>query len=227
MLGLPLLGNLITNAKCFMCYQGTEKPPEGCPSCRSLVTEQPGSFELFEPHLNRYLESRAIPRFDTHHQCIGLVHVVRDITERKQAEEEILRERAFFDQLIETAPEGIAITDTQGRVMRVNAEFVRMFGYGVDEAVGQDIDDLVAPPALDAEARGMTTSSSHGETKFLETVRRRKDAVSYTHLRAHETRHDLVCRLLLEKKKKTTKHTFHKINNTHNYKKKTYTSPKT
>src|SRR5450756_287454 len=28
-------------------------------------------------------------------------------------------------------------------------------------------------------------------------------AVSYTHLRAHETRHDLVCRLLLEKKKKT------------------------
>src|SRR5665648_1221310 len=29
--------------------------------------------------------------------------------------------------------------------------------------------------------------------------------VSYTHLRAHETRHDLVCRLLLEKKKKTKK----------------------
>src|SRR5450759_5806703 len=28
------------------------------------------------------------------------------------------------------------------------------------------------------------------------------DSVSYTHLRAHETRHDLVCRLLLEKKKK-------------------------
>src|SRR5450756_2800933 len=28
-----------------------------------------------------------------------------------------------------------------------------------------------------------------------------RQAVSYTHLRAHETRHDLVCRLLLEKKK--------------------------
>ena len=40
-------------------------------------------------------------------------------------------------------------------------------------------------------------------TKFINdqgkiTPRR---AVSYTHLRAHETRHDLVCRLLLEKKK--------------------------
>src|SRR5665648_1245933 len=30
-------------------------------------------------------------------------------------------------------------------------------------------------------------------------------SVSYTHLRAHETRHDLVCRLLLEKKKKSNK----------------------
>ena len=30
--------------------------------------------------------------------------------------------------------------------------------------------------------------------------------VSYTHLRAHETRHDLVCRLLLEKKKKHLRH---------------------
>src|SRR5450756_3049015 len=33
---------------------------------------------------------------------------------------------------------------------------------------------------------------------------RRAMSVSYTHLRAHETRHDLVCRLLLEKKKKRT-----------------------
>ena len=35
--------------------------------------------------------------------------------------------------------------------------------------------------------------------------RRNLPAVSYTHLRAHETVLDLVCRLLLEKKNKTTK----------------------
>src|SRR5450759_360781 len=34
-----------------------------------------------------------------------------------------------------------------------------------------------------------------------ESVEKMVTAVSYTHLRAHETRHDLVCRLLLEKKK--------------------------
>ena len=37
--------------------------------------------------------------------------------------------------------------------------------------------------------------------------------VSYTHLRAHETRHDLVCRLLLEKKKtKKKQNKIHPIN---------------
>src|SRR5665647_3842190 len=35
-------------------------------------------------------------------------------------------------------------------------------------------------------------------------------AVSYTHLRAHETDSYLVCRLLLEKKKNTRKHTNNK-----------------
>ena len=33
---------------------------------------------------------------------------------------------------------------------------------------------------------------------ILEIKQEKIKAVSYTHLRAHETRHDLVCRLLLE-----------------------------
>ena len=37
---------------------------------------------------------------------------------------------------------------------------------------------------------------------ILEKIRTEITAVSYTHLRAHETVLDLVCRLLLEKKKK-------------------------
>ena len=40
---------------------------------------------------------------------------------------------------------------------------------------------------------------------MLDLVLARGAAVSYTHLRAHETVLDLVCRLLLEKKKKRKK----------------------
>src|SRR5450756_2616989 len=56
---------------------------------------------------------------------------------------------------------------------------------------------------------------------FTHFPRDRLPAVSYTHLRAHETRHDLVCRLLLEKKKNNkTKQNIKKTKNKQQQKKK-------
>jgi len=89
-LGLPFLEKT-SDTKCFRYYHGTEKPPEGCPSCQCLQTGIPAIFELFEPHLNMFVEIRAIPRFDSNNQLVGLIHVVRDITEHKRAEEKIKR----------------------------------------------------------------------------------------------------------------------------------------
>jgi PAS domain-containing protein len=77
--------------KCFKCYHGMEEPPSICTSCQSLRTGKPTTAEMFEPHLNRHIEVRAIPRLGNDLQLVGLIHIVRDITERKQAED-VLRE---------------------------------------------------------------------------------------------------------------------------------------
>src|SRR5450759_5404945 len=58
-----------------------------------------------------------------------------------------------------------------------------------------------------AENDTVIIDESVGKVDFLRYFNQIQDfnmvvPVSYTHLRAHETRHDLVCRLLLEKKKK-------------------------
>jgi HD-GYP domain-containing protein (c-di-GMP phosphodiesterase class II) len=87
-LGLQLLGEMPL-AKCFRFYHGTEKPPSGCASCESLQTGRPSTVEVFEPHLNKYLEIRAMPRFGSDGRLFGLIHVVRDITERKQSEDKL------------------------------------------------------------------------------------------------------------------------------------------
>ncbi len=47
------------------------------------------AFEKFEPHLNMFLEIRAMPQFNEKKELIGVIHIVRDITERKQMEDEI------------------------------------------------------------------------------------------------------------------------------------------
>ena len=77
--------------KCYSYYHGTSSPPEGCQSCYCFQKGLPGTFELFEPYLNRYLEIRAIPRFDSNNQNVGMIHIVRDISERKKTEKELVK----------------------------------------------------------------------------------------------------------------------------------------
>ena len=61
-------------------------------------------------------------------------------------------------------------------------------------------------------ADGASVASLAGLVKTANWVEREVfDPVSYTHLRAHETVIDLVCRLLLEKKKKHTHNTHNNI----------------
>jgi PAS domain S-box-containing protein len=88
-LGLPFLG--VNRAKCYEHYHGMDRPPESCPSCESLKTGKPILFEMFEPHLNRFLEVRALPRINDRKEVKGIIHIVRDITERKQVEEAMRR----------------------------------------------------------------------------------------------------------------------------------------
>jgi DNA-binding CsgD family transcriptional regulator/PAS domain-containing protein len=85
--------SLLTKKKCFRFYHGTDKPPDGCPSCNCLESKKPAFFELYEPHLKKHIEIRAIPRFDRSKKLIGLIHIVRDITKRKKMETSIIESR--------------------------------------------------------------------------------------------------------------------------------------
>jgi PAS domain S-box-containing protein len=94
----------ILQSKCHDSYHGTICPPARCPSCESLKTGKPSLSEVFEPHLDKYLKVKALPRFDKNNQITGLVHIVSDITEQKKAEEETeeLREKFYQAQKIES-----------------------------------------------------------------------------------------------------------------------------
>ncbi|MEJ2685089.1 MAG: PAS domain S-box protein [Candidatus Sulfobium sp.] len=112
MLKLPFLQNAM--AKCYEYYHGTGCPPEGCPSCQCLKTGRPATSEIFEPHLNMFIEIRAIPRFDSKGNLIGLIHVVRDISEKKKHEEKIKKQLEYI-----TALRTIDITITSSLDLRI------------------------------------------------------------------------------------------------------------
>ncbi|MFB0566730.1 MAG: PAS domain S-box protein [Candidatus Aminicenantaceae bacterium] len=108
-------------------------------------------------------------------ELVAVYGIYRNITERKKAEEELRIEKAYLDQLFNSAQEAIAMADINHGVIRINPEFTKLFGYTPDEAIGECIDDLIAPKDLVEQAQSYTKNLSEGKSIKFEDVRRRKD----------------------------------------------------
>ena len=105
----------------------------------------------------------------------SLLVLVEDVTLAKRAADELERERAYLDRLFETSPSAIALVNRGQHIVRVNAEFTRLFGYSSDEVLGRTPGELIAPPEKQAESRLLVERLQRGERFSLETTRRHKD----------------------------------------------------
>jgi PAS domain S-box-containing protein len=103
----------------------------------------------------------------------GSINQMLASLERSERERQV--PEAYLEGLFESAPEAVVILDNHRRVVRVNQEFTRMFGYALEEARGRDLDRLIVPAAKEAEAQGLNSSVEQGRTVSLETQRRRQD----------------------------------------------------
>ncbi len=142
LLKLPDLEEIL-NVKCYRHYHGTGAPPEGCPSCNCLVSGQPCSFEIFEPHLNMFIEIRAIPRFDNKNQIVGLIHVVRDITERKEIEQAITKAKIEWEMTVDNATEMIVLADRELNIIRCNKSFAEFAQKPIGQLIGLKCTDFL------------------------------------------------------------------------------------
>ena len=95
-------------------------------------------------------------------------------------QESILRQakadahKAYLEDLVECAPEAVSIVN-QYEILRVNAEFTRMYGFTAQESVGRRIDELIVPADRAAETRWIGERLSQGQKVSIETRRRKKD----------------------------------------------------
>ncbi|HYW41088.1 MAG TPA: PAS domain S-box protein, partial [Terriglobales bacterium] len=84
-------------------------------------------------------------------------------------------EKAHLEQIIENAPEAISIVDQELRILRINGEFTRLFGFTAAEAAGKRLDLLIVPPDRYAETAWITETIKTQNKLSLETRRQRKD----------------------------------------------------
>ncbi|MEK7326501.1 MAG: ATP-binding protein [Chloroflexota bacterium] len=65
------------------------------------------------------------------------------LAERQQVETALHASQALFQGLFESAPDAIVVVDREGRIVRLNAQAERMFGYRRGDLLGQSVEVLI------------------------------------------------------------------------------------
>jgi PAS domain S-box-containing protein len=131
------------------CYQficRKEGPEENCPHLRTLKDGKTHSGDLHIEHLGGDYLITASPLFDRNGKVCGSVHIARDITDSKNAEDALRQSEARFRSLVEQSLVGIYIL-RDDQFLYVNPKLAEIFGYASpDEIVfGKKAHELIAP----------------------------------------------------------------------------------
>jgi PAS domain S-box-containing protein len=119
----------------------------------------------------RWLLTSKIPIFDQEGNPSGLVGIGRDITEIKNAEEQILR----LGMSIEQSPSSIVITDKAGNIEYVNPKFTEITGYSAEEAMGKNPRILKSGNTSNVVYKQMWDTISTGGVWSGELLNRKKN----------------------------------------------------
>jgi len=100
----------------------------------------------------------------------------REIADRKNLQEETRRQKDYFEALFVNSPVAVATAELDGTVVSWNPMAEKLFRYTQREAIGRNLDDLVATDdSIRTEARGCTHQVVTVGRVQLATQRTRKD----------------------------------------------------
>jgi len=118
--------------------------PDDLPECLKAYR---ASFEARKPFVLQYrlrrhdgeyrwISDNGVPRYDADGNFAGYIGSCLDITDRMRAEER-------FRQVFEAAPNALVMVSEDGRIVLVNAQVERVFGYARAELIGVLLETLI------------------------------------------------------------------------------------
>ena len=142
-LGLPF--KELVGRPCYEVMHGLSYPPAWCPHVLTLNDGSAHQAEAREERAGGWFLVTTTPLLGPGGRLEGSVHVARDITERKAAEDAPSESEALFKAVFENAAVGIALADGNGRWIGFNRRFEEIIGRGQEELIHNRITDVTHP----------------------------------------------------------------------------------
>lgn len=119
----------IIGENCYTLMHGTSSPYDMCPLKKTKETKQSEQAEIFVPNRGLWVWVSTDPILDDKANLVGVVHIVRDITQRKQMDEALKKSEERYRKLIAASPDGIAFVDIAGLITYASPKLAKLFGY--------------------------------------------------------------------------------------------------
>ena len=133
---------------CYEVYCNKESPGLDCPAVDTLATGNPVIIREVEKK-GKHFQIVTTPFKDSEGSVVGVIEVLLDITEKKQAEESEKRQRGFYlaeksklSTVIESLSDGLFVTDSSGTIVSFNKAACELTRYSETDVAGMHYDDF-------------------------------------------------------------------------------------
>jgi PAS domain S-box-containing protein len=180
-----LLGYNPVGRKCYEAFQGFKEPCDFCTNNIILNNNgEPYEWDYYNKNLGKhyYIKDMIIKWPDGRDLRF---EIAVDITERKRAEEGVIKAERRFRALIENAPDGMVILDEKGAFKYASPNSSKMFDYKEEDLIGHVGSEFTHPDDLEEVLKVLEEitlnpsvkmkhvyrfRSGNGEYKWIETT---------------------------------------------------------
>ena len=131
----------VIGKKCYEFFNNRNEPLPSCPFIKAKEEGKTITDEFYISSLKKTFEISTSPIYDNEENFIGIVHLAKDITEKKSIERTLLE----LKKAIETMQLGVTITNIDGKIIYTNATEANMHGFTVEELIGKDVGIFSSP----------------------------------------------------------------------------------
>ncbi len=124
-----------------------------------------------------------IPVFDDNEVIVGAFITTKDITERKKAEETLVKSEKKFRDLLDATPDAMIIVNDKGIIQMANKQSELVFGYSKEEMLNQPVEILIPKSFRPNHHNHRKTYASNPQArpmgKALDLTAIRKDGMTF------------------------------------------------